>query len=84
MKKQVGPPSQLLSSVAETKAFARSNTEIRAIGFFSKSTKPELLERYMETGNRVRMDMELGHTTDEAVAKEMGFKTNTIVVFHPR
>ncbi len=84
MMKQAGPPSQLLASVAETKAFARSNTEIRAIGFFSESTKPEVLERYIESGNRVRMDMELGHTTDETVAKEMGFKTDTIVVFHPR
>ena len=84
MMKQAGPPSQLLASVAETKAFARSNTEIRVIGFFSESTKPEVLERYMESGNRVRMDMELGHTTDEMVAEEMGFKTDTIVVFHPR
>lgn len=81
MQKQAGPASQQLATVAQCKTFSHSNSDIRVIAFTSSQ---KVLERYMESGNGLRMDMELGHATDEAVAMEMGFKIDTIVVFHPR
>ncbi len=84
MQRQAGPSSVELTTIAEVKSFSQSNTAIRAVAFFKPSVSGQTLERYKESGNDLRMDMELGHTTDEGLAKEMGFKTDTIVVFHPR
>ena len=83
MKRQAGPPSRLLSTVQEAKAFSQSSNETRAIGFFTDSTSSSVLNLYIESGNEVRMDMELGHCTDTSIAQEMGFRPDTVVVFHP-
>ena len=84
MKRQAGPPSQLLTTVQDAKAFSHSSNETRAIGFFTDSTSSNVLELYMESGNEIRMDMELGHCTDPSIAQDMGFRPDTVVVFHPR
>ncbi len=83
MKRQAGPPSTLLLSVKEAQEFSTSE-ETRGIGFFSGETDPKMLLEFMESGNHARMDVTLGHTTDPAVAKEMGFPLDSVVIFHPR
>ena len=84
MQRQAGPSSLLLTSVEGSKHFSKSQTEVRVIGFFSSTTDPKVIKTYMESGNEVRMDMELGHTTDEKIAQGMGFEVDTIAVFHSR
>lgn len=83
MRRQAGPSSILLQSVKEAQDFATAE-ETRAIGFFSSDTDSEFIQRFLESGNHVRMDMLLGHTTDPTIAEEMGFPLDSVVVFHPR
>ena len=83
MKRQSGPSSILLLSTKQAQEFSTSQ-ETRAIGFFSPDTEPKLLQEFMESGNFVRMDLSLGHTTDSNIAMEMGFSLDSVVVFHPR
>ena len=49
------------------------------------STCPDsiLLREFLESGNLVRTDMELGHTQKEGVAHGMNQQPDTIVVYHP-
>ena len=84
MQRQAGPSSRLLTSVEDGKQFSKSQTEVRVIGFFSSTTDPQVIKTYMESGNEVRMDMELGHATDEKIAQGMGFDVDTVGVFHSR
>ena len=44
----------------------------------------DLLREFLESGNLVRTDMELGHTQNEGVALQMKQQPGTIVVYHPR
>ena len=84
MQKQAGPSSTFLSSKEAVKEFYSSPDEARAVAFFSAETDPALIEAYSESGNLVRLDLKLGHTTDAKIAASLSFPLETIVVFHPR
>ena len=84
MKKQAGPSSTFLESIEAVRAFARSSTETRGVGFFSSETSADALKTYTKSGNLARMDLKLGHTTDPAIAEQLSFPLNSVVVFHPR
>ena len=47
-------------------------------------TGAELLQEFRDSGNLIRNDIRLGHSTDPAVAKEMGMPLESVVIFHPR
>ena len=83
MKKQVGPSSSPLESTKLARAFS-SSSETRAIGFFDAETDPRLISEFLDSGNMVRSDLRLGHTTDRTVAEELGFPVNSVVIFHPK
>ena len=83
MQKQVGPSSLLLQSGRQAREFTDSR-ETRVIGFFSMETDAQLLNEFRDSGNLIHNDMQLGHSTDPAVAKEMGMPLESVVIFHPR
>ena len=83
MRRQAGPSSTPLASVAEVRGFVNSR-ETRVVGFFSGDTSSHLLDEFKESGNLVREDVRLGHTTDRQVAKGMGFPEDSAVVFYPK
>ena len=83
MRRQAGPSSTPLASVAEVRGFVNSR-ETRVVGFFSGDTSSHLLDEFKESGNLVREDVRLGHTTDRQVAKGMGFPEDSVVVFYPK
>lgn len=84
MQRQAGPSSLLLQSVKEVREFSSGSRETRAVGFFTSETSAALLEEFRESGNLVRTNIRLGHSTDEKVAEKMGFPVESVVVFHPR
>ena len=81
MLRQVGPSSTPLNSESEVSEFAPDESETRAVAFLSD---PKLLDAYFEAGNEIRLFVKLGHITSEKVAKSMGIKMGSIVLFHPR
>ena len=84
MKKQAGPPSTYLEDLAAVQKFKDSPEEVVAIGFFSSQTSATILESFIESGNNVRLDVRLGHTTDKKIAEQLKFSVNSIIVFHPK
>lgn len=82
MKRQAGPSSKPLQTADDIKKFSKSPNEPRAVAFFSESTNSKLIDAFIEAGNLLRMDMQLGHCTNAAVAKEMGQKVDTVVIYH--
>ena len=83
MRRQAGPSSTPLASVAEVRGFVNSR-ETQVVGFFSGDTSSHLVDEFKESGNLVREDVQLGHTMDRQVAKEMGFPEDSAVVFYPK
>jgi len=79
MLKEVGPSSVQLNSVDEAKEFATSEEGARAIAFLPEGKS---LERYKEVGNQLRQFLRLGHCTSEEVARAMGFKMGSVVVYY--
>ena len=84
MKRQAGPSSKPLTSVQDVKKFSKSSTETRVIGFFSSKSSSKVIDSFIESGNKLRVEMELGHCTDEQVAKELGYQVDTAVIYYPR
>ena len=82
MKRQVGPSSTLLESTEEVKKFVKSPNEPRVVAFFSESTNSKLVDAFVESGNLLRMDMKVGHCTNPDLARDMGQKVDTVVVYH--
>ena len=78
MLKQAGPSSTQLSSADEANEFAPSEEEARVIAFLPEGRS---LERYKEVGNQLRQFVKLGHCTSEEVARAMGFKMGSVVVY---
>ena len=66
----------------EVKDFIKSHLEPTAIGFFSESTSSTVVKAVIESGNYVRQDLKLAHTTDASIAKELQYPVEAIVVFH--
>lgn len=81
MLKQVGPSSTLLESVSDVNDFAPDEEEARAIAFMVEGKE---LEVFKEAGNQVRVLVRLGHCSDPDVARSMGFKMGSVVMFHSR
>ena len=84
MKKQAGPSSAFLSSVKAVKDFVASPNESRAVAFFSSETSSSIVQAYIDSGDLVRLDVQLGHTTESKLAAQLNFQINTVVVFHPK
>ena len=82
MRNEIGPSSHRLNSLIEVKQFKKPRSEPVAIGFFSESTNNAMVESFIESGNYLRQDIKLAHTTDASIAKELQFLLNSIVVFH--
>ena len=84
MKKQAGPSSTYLSSAKAIKEFMDSPNESRAVAFFSSETSSSVVQAYIDSGNLVRLDVQLGHTTESKLAAQLKFQINTVVIFHPK
>ena len=84
MEKQAGPSSTYLSSAKDVQAFISSPKESRAVAFFSSETSSSLVQAYIDSGDLVRMDVKLGHTTDKKIAAELKFQVDTVVFYHPQ
>ncbi len=85
MKKQAGPSSLYLEDIAAVRKFKTLAVEESVvIGFFSSETNAAIIDTYIESGNYVRENLRLGHTTDGRIAEEMKFEINSAVVFHPK
>ena len=84
MKKQAGPSSTYLSSAKEIREFIATPNESRAVAFFSSETPSSIVQAYIDSGNLVRLDVRLGHTTESKLAAELKFQINTVVVYHPK
>jgi protein disulfide isomerase len=80
MRQQAGPSSIPLASTEDVKKFVNTR-EISVVAYFHDN--PDLLREFLESGNLVRTDMELGHTQNEGVALQMKQQPGTIVVYHP-
>lgn len=81
MQHQAGPSSIPLNSEQEVATFISSDSETRVVGFLDT---PRQLDAFIEAGNRVRVEMDLGHCTSEQVAHSMGFQMGSVVVFYPK
>ena len=81
MLRQAGPSSIPLNSELEVNDFLSSESETHAIAFL---TEPQKLDAFIEAGNEVRVFMKLGHSTDQEVARSMGIKMGSVVVFHAK
>ena len=84
MKRQAGPPSLFLEDLAAVKKFINSPEEVIAVGFFSSSTSATTIDSFIESGNLVRQDIRLGHTTDSKIAEKLKFDLNSVIVYHPK
>lgn len=82
MRNEAGPSSHYLSNLMEFKRFKKSHSEPIAVGFFSESISSSVVESFVESGNYVRQDLKLAHTTDASIAKELNFPLEAILVFH--
>ena len=81
MLRQAGPSSKLLDSVSDVNNFVPDEAEPRAVAFLPEG---EELDIFKEVGNNVRMFLRLGHCNDPEVARSMGFKMGSVVVFRSR
>ena len=81
MQHQAGPSSIPLNSEPEVATFISSDSETRVIGFLDNSKQ---LDAFVEAGNKVRVEMDLGHCTSKQIAESMGFRMGVIVVFYPK
>lgn len=84
MKNEAGPSSLYLNSLLEVDQFRKSPLEPRAVGFFSAYTSAAIVEAFSESGNLMRQELKLAHTTNATIAKEMLFPVDSVVVFHPQ
>ena len=84
MEKQAGPSSTFLSSADAVREFISVLDEPRAVAFFSSESSSSLVGAYADSGDLVRLDVKLGHTTDSKIATELSYPLDAVVVFHPR
>lgn len=84
LKREAGPASTYLEDLEAVKRFTKSPSEPVAVGFFSSESSATVVESFIETGNLVRQDMKLAHTTDERIAKQMKFQIDSVIVYHPK
>ena len=82
MKRQAGPSSTLLESAEDVKKFTKSPNEPRVVAFFSESTSSKMVDAFLEAGNLLRMDIKVGHCRNADVAKALGQKVDTAVVYY--
>ena len=84
MKRQAGPASRHLEDLSAVQKFKKSPEQSVVIGFFSHTTSANILDTFIESGNFVRLDLRLAHTTDAKIAAKMDFEINSAVIFHPK
>ena len=84
MERQAGPASTYLEDIDAVRNFIDSPEESVAVGFFTSETSASVLDNFIESGNEVRLDLRLGHTTDESIANQLKSAPNSVVVFHPK